>query len=191
MQSPAEILERLKAGNVRFAADRLDAKLQDSKRRHALIDGQAPFAVVLSCADSRVVPELAFDTGVGELFVVRVAGNVANTSTIASIEYAVGRLGTPVVVVMGHERCGAVIAAMECGDNGYNLNHLLAHIAPARAAVEDVSVEAVVRKNSELTALELTRRSGILSEAVAASRLTIVPAYYEIGSGKVSFMCQS
>ena len=191
MQSPTEILERLEAGNARFAADRLDAGLRDSKRRRALRDGQSPYAVVLSCADSRVVPELAFDAGLGELFVVRVAGNVANTSTIASIEYAVARLGTSVVVVMGHEGCGAVTAAIDGGDGGYNLNHLLAHITPARDAAEDASVEAVVRKNAALTALELTRRSGIMSEAVDAGRLTIVPAYYELASGKVAFPCRS
>lgn len=98
-----EVLDRLHAGNKRFVADKLDGKLQDSSRRDSLTSGQSPYAIVLSCADSRVVPELAFDTGLGEIFVVRVAGNVANTSSIASIEYAVAHLGTPVIVVLGHQ----------------------------------------------------------------------------------------
>lgn len=187
MQCPAEIKARLLEGNKRFIEDRTDDKLRDSSRRRALTEGQSPFAVILSCADSRVVPELLFDAGVGELFVVRVAGNIANTSTIASIEYAVAQLGTPVIVVMGHESCGAVIAAMAGGDCGDNLNHLLSYLAPACAAVKENSVEAVVKKNAELTALELTRRSETLRQAVEAGRLTILPAYYELGSGKVTF----
>ena len=128
------ILGRLQEGNSRFVADKLDGKLQDSSRRDSLTGGQEPFAIVLSCADSRVVPELAFDSGLGELFVVRVAGNIANTSSIASMEYAVAHLNTQVIVVMGHQACGAVTAAVAGGDNGYNLNHLLSHITPAISA---------------------------------------------------------
>ena len=127
-------LARLKAGNDRFVADKIDGKLQDSARRSELVSGQEPYAIILSCADSRVVPELAFDTGLGEIFVVRVAGNVANSSSMASIEYAVAHCGSKVIVVLGHQSCGAVGAAMSGGDNGYNLNHLLSHIQPALAA---------------------------------------------------------
>ena len=107
-----EVIARLKSGNEKFVNDKLEANNQDSSRRESQTGGQAPFAIVLSCADSRVVPELAFDTGIGELFVVRVAGNVANTSSIASMEYAVAHLGTSVIVVLGHSelwssyRCG-------------------------------------------------------------------------------------
>ena len=125
-----EILDRLVNGNDRFVADKLDGRLQNSSRREDLTSGQDPWAIVLSCADSRVVPELAFDTGLGELFVVRVAGNIANSSSIASMEYAVAAIGTPIIVVLGHESCGAVTAAVKGGDNGYNLNHLLSHITP-------------------------------------------------------------
>ena len=192
MDGSIEPLERLKAGNARFAAGESTASMPSAERRAALIAGQSPFAIVLSCADSRVVPEFVFDTGAGELFVVRVAGNVANTSTIATIEYAVAHLGMALIVVMGHERCGAVMAALEhggSGDNGYNLNHLLGHITPARAMASDSSVEAVVKKNAALTALELTTRSKILSDASADGRLTVVSAYYELGSGEASFTC--
>ncbi len=188
MSTPDQIIERLSAGNARFVADKLDGQLQDSKRRTTLTGGQSPHTIVLSCADSRVVPELAFDTGLGELFVCRVAGNVANTSTIASIEYAVAHLKTSVIVVMGHESCGAVTAAIAGGDNGYNLNHLLAHIAPAKAACGAAPVNDVVKKNAELVVGDLQSRSAIIAGAVGSGALKIVPAYYELGSGAVTFL---
>ena len=148
-------LARLKEGNARFVEDKLDGKLQDSSRRGNLTGGQEPYAIILSCADSRVVPELVFDTGLGEIFVIRVAGNVANTSSIASIEYAVAHLGVNLILVLGHESCGAVTAAIAGGDNGHNLNLLLAHIQPAISATDGADVNTVVKKNAELTAGDL------------------------------------
>ncbi len=184
-----DIMKRLKDGNARFVKDKLDGKLQNSSRRGELTGGQDPYAIILSCADSRVVPELAFDTGLGELFVLRVAGNVANTSTIASIEYAVAHIGSPVIVVMGHESCGAVTAAVGGGDNGYNLNHLLSHITPAIASSrKNSTVNSIVKKNAKLTVEELKSRSSIISGAVEKGKLEIVPAYYNLGSGKVEFL---
>ena len=184
-----ESLDRLIEGNARFVEDRLDGKLQNSSRRESLTGGQKPYAIVLSCADSRVVPELAFDTGLGELFVIRVAGNVANTSSIASIEYAVAHLDTKLIVVLGHESCGAVTAAIGGGDNGYNLNHLLAHITPAIiASVNDASIDDIVKKNAELTVIELLNRSGIIRDAVAKNEVKIVSAYYQMNTGKVDFL---
>lgn len=183
------VLQRLQNGNDRFVADKLDGKLQDSSRRDSLTSGQEPYAIILSCADSRVVPELAFDAGLGELFVIRVAGNIANNSSIASIEYAVAHLGTSVIVVLGHQSCGAVTAAVNGGDNGHNLNHLLYHITPAIAASgEGAAVDDVVKKNAELTAGELTGRSSIIRNAVEAGKVKIVPAYYNLDSGKVDFL---
>jgi len=187
--SVEEILERLNAGNSRFTSDSLDRDLQDADRRSALTGGQQPFAIILSCADSRVVPELAFDTGLGELFVVRVAGNVANSSSIASIEYAVAHIGCKVIVVLGHQACGAVTAAVGGGDNGYNLNHLLSHITPAIAAAgEGASITEVVKINADLTAQELKNRSAIITNAVASGALKIVPAYYHLDSGTVELL---
>ncbi|MEP5610806.1 MAG: carbonic anhydrase [Cyclobacteriaceae bacterium] len=184
-----EIIDRLKAGNNRFVADGLQGELQDSSRRKELASGQSPDAIILSCADSRVVPELAFDTGLGEIFVVRVAGNVANTSSIASIEYAVAHLGSKVIVVLGHQSCGAVTAAIGGGDNGYNLNHLLAHVAPAIAASpEGSAVDNVVKKNAELNAEELKNRSSIIADAVNSGKVKIVPAFYSLDSGEVEFL---
>jgi carbonic anhydrase len=183
-----ESLNRLKKGNTRFVEDHLDGKLQNSSRRESLIGGQKPYAIVLSCADSRVVPELAFDTGLGELFVIRVAGNVANLSSIASIEYAIAHLGTKLIVVLGHESCGAVTAAVGGGDNGYNLNHLLAHITPAIAASDDnASINEVTKKNAELTAIDLKGRSDIIGNAIENEDVKIVSAYYNLNTGKVDF----
>ncbi len=185
----SEVKQRLTEGNDRFVADKLDGKLQDSNRRDTLTSGQEPYAIVLSCADSRVVPELAFDAGLGELFVVRVAGNVANTSSMASIEYAVAHCGSKVIVVLGHQSCGAVTAAINGGDNGYNLNHLLSHITPALNATADgAAVADVVKKNAELTALELASRSKIIGDAVKSGSVQILPAYYNLDSGKVDFL---
>ncbi|MEO0468804.1 MAG: carbonic anhydrase [Bacteroidota bacterium] len=184
-----EILDRLKAGNTRFVSDKLHGNLQDSRRRTDLVEGQQPHTIVLSCADSRVVPELAFDSGLGELFVVRVAGNVANTSSLASIEYAVAHVGSQVIVVLGHQNCGAVTAAAAGGDNGFNLNHLLAHITPALdASPEGATVNEVVRTNACMNAKELVNRSPIIRKAVQSGRVRIVPAYYNLDSGKVDFL---
>ncbi|OQX75855.1 MAG: carbonic anhydrase [Bacteroidetes bacterium 4484_276] len=184
-----ESLNRLKEGNAKFVADKLEGKLQDSSRRVSLLDGQKPYAIILSCADSRVVPELAFDTGLGELFVVRVAGNVANSSSIASIEYAVAHVGTKLIVVLGHQSCGAVTAAVAGGDNGYNLNHLLSHITPAIiASKQGATVNDIAKKNVELTVEELKNRSQIIKNAIDKGDIKVVPAYYNLGSGRVDFL---
>lgn len=184
-----DVKERLQSGNERFVSDKLEGKMQDGERRVAVTTGQEPFAIVLSCADSRVVPELAFDTGLGELFVVRVAGNIANSSTIASIEYAVAHCGSKTIVVMGHQSCGAVTAAVAGGDNGYNINHLLSHITPALAASpEGASVDYVIRKNVELTVEDLKSRSSIIKTAVESGGVEIFPAYYNLDTGKVDFL---
>ena len=211
-----DALKRLKEGNERFQKDKLDGQLQDSKRRGSLTGGQSPYAIILSCADSRVVPELAFDTGLGEIFVIRVAGNIANTSSVASIEYAVAHLGVNLIMVLGHESCGAVGAAIAGGDNGHNLNMLLAHITPA-VCIEKERMEErdklvrqkdkearegnnefaqlgepaqldtndVVRTNAAFNATDLYNRSSIIRGAVDSRNLKIIPAFYNLGSGKV------
>lgn len=180
-------LSRLATGNARFVADQTTAEGRDQARRGSLVGGQQPWAIILSCADSRVAPEIAFDTGLGELFVIRVAGNVANTSSIASIEYAVAHIGTPLIVVLGHQSCGAVGAAIAGGDNGHNLNHLLAHLEPARAANEGEPVDVVVRANAAQQISELTGRSAIIRDAVASKGLQIVSAFYSLADGSVTF----
>ena len=186
--SAADALKKLKDGNKRFSTDKPVYERHDSETRAKLPGGQDPFAIVLSCADSRVIPELIFDAGLSELFVIRVAGNIANTCSIASIEYAVAHLNVNLVVVLGHEGCGAVDAALGGGDNGYNLNHLLAHLQPAVAKPtgkdHKAKLKNAVKKNAKLTAKDLRDRSSILSK----KSLKIVPAYYNLASGKVNFL---
>lgn len=181
------IIERLKAGNARFCNDEAQYALQDQPRRQELVPGQAPWAIVLGCADSRVVPELAFDAGLGELFVILVAGNIANTESIASIEYAVAHLGTKVIVVLGHQSCGAVTAAINGGDAGYNLNMLLAQIKPAVEAKPGAEIDDVVRCHAELVAEALADRSNIIRDALKDG-LVIKPAFYSLEDGSVSFL---
>ncbi|MEE9372583.1 MAG: carbonic anhydrase [Saprospiraceae bacterium] len=184
-----QILQRLIDGNSRFVTDILDGKLQNSSRRNALVGGQKPYAIVLSCADSRVVPELAFDTGLGELFVVRVAGNVANISSVASIEYAVLHCGSKVIVVLGHQNCGAVTAAAKGGDNGHNLNHLLAHITPAiQSKGKGAEINEIVKSNAILTGKRLVEKSEIIRDLVKKGEVDIFPAYYHLEGGKVEFL---
>ena len=183
-----EALDQLKNGNDRFTQDKLEHNHQDSGRRQALSEGQHPFAIILSCADSRVVPELAFDQGLGEIFVVRVAGNVANTSSIASIEYAVANLGVKLIVVMGHESCGAVSAAIGGGDAGPNLNSLISLIEPAVNQSSDKAVSAVVKENVRINAKALIEKSDIISSAVKENDVKVVTAYYNLESGIVDFL---
>ena len=183
-----QALTRLQEGNKRFVAEKLEGKHTDNKRRKELLKGQEPFAIVLSCADSRIVPELAFDTGLGELFVVRVAGNIANTESIASIEYAVAYLETKLIVVLGHESCGAVTAAIKGGNNGNNLNKLLEHISPAiKQSGKSADVNEVARTNVLLTAKELVAKSTIIANAIKNKGLKILPAFYHLETGEVTF----
>jgi len=186
-KSAAQALARLEKGNDKFVTDELSHELQDVSRRVDLKSGQWPWAVVLTCADSRVVPELIFDTGIGELFVVRVAGNVANTSSMASIEYAVANLDVKLIVVLGHEGCGAVKAALDGKDLGYNLNHLLAHIKPAidkPLKTKDRVTEAAER-NAISTAQQLLDRSECIGNA---RKLKVVPAIYRLATGEVDYL---
>lgn len=181
-------LARLKEGNQRFTSENLQHGKQDQSTVSSLEGGQAPWAIVLSCADSRVVPEVAFDTGLGEIFVVRVAGNVANASSIASIEYAVAHLGTQLIVVMGHESCGAVGAALANGGGSDSLDHLLGEIKPSIAASGSTDVNEVVKTNAKLSADNLLSRSQIISDKVNAGEVEIVSAFYNLKGGAVDFM---
>ena len=183
-----DALQRLKDGNARFTSGQRETAVSDETEIKKHTDGQSPYAIILSCADSRVAPELAFDTGIGEVFVLRVAGNVANTSTIASIEYAVANLGSKLIVVMGHQSCGAVGAAVAGGDNGPNLNKLVSYIQPAVDKLgKDADVADIIKENANIAAGTLTAQSDIISNSVASDGVKIVTAYYNLDSGKVDF----
>ena len=183
-----EIIERLKDGNERFVSDNLEGKDRDSIRRDSLTTGQSPFAAILGCADSRVVPELVFDAGLGEIFTVRVAGNIANIASLASIEYAVAVLKVKVILVQGHSGCGAVSAAKEGADLGYNLNLLLSHIRPAIEQVPGGDIDDIIKKNAELNAKDMESRSALIKEAVDNSQIKIFPTYYNLESGEVEYL---
>lgn len=193
--SPAgESLVKLKAGNARFVSSPEDALPVDGARRTALATGQTPFATILSCADSRVPPEIVFHTGLGDLFVVRAAGNITDKAILASIEYSVEHLNVPLVVVMGHESCGAVKAAVDtpAGQSlGPNLDYLIAAIRPSvkatasRPAAE--RMRAAILANVEETLNDMVAGSHILREFAGDGKVQFIGAYYELASGQVYF----
>jgi carbonic anhydrase len=187
-------LARLKAGNATFVSAPQEALPIDVARREALVQGQTPFAMVLSCADSRVPPEVVFHAGLGDLFVVRAAGQVADRSVLASLEYGAEHLHVPLLVVLGHETCGAVKAAVEtpAGKSlGPNLDYMLKAIRPAvaRAAAEPAAsrLRAAILANVEENINDLLGHSQVLKHLVEARELGVVGAYYELSSGRATF----
>lgn len=190
----ADSLSKLKAGNARFVASPQDALPIDAARRTALTKGQTPFATILSCADSRVPPEVIFHTGLGDLFVIRAAGNITDKAILASAEYAAEHLNVPLVVVMGHESCGAVKAAVDTpvGTSlGPNLDYLIKAIRPSVVATaskpEAERMKAAILENVEETLNDMIAASPILRELGAKGQVSFVGAYYELGTGKVYF----
>lgn len=189
-----ESVARLKVGNARFVESASDALPIDAARRTALAKGQAPFATILTCADSRVPPEVVFHTGLGDLFVVRTAGHVTDRSVLASVEYGAEHLHAPVIVVMGHESCGAVKAAVETPPGtslGPNLDYLIKAIRPAveRAASDEeaVGLRAAILANVEETINDLLEQSAILKHLAESGQVVLVGAYYELATGRAHF----
>ncbi|SNB46080.1 carbonic anhydrase [Geobacter sp. DSM 9736] len=196
--SADEALQRLMEGNKRYIENQMTGqKLCDLKARESLAKGQQPYAIVLSCSDSRVPPEIIFDKGLGELFVVRVAGNVPDPVVLGSIEYAAEHLNSPLIVVLGHERCGAVTAAVDAkGKPEGNIGEIVKKIAPAvkqakkEAAGRSKSemVETAIDDNVVLVAESLTKQSAVLKQLVKEGKVKIVGAKYDLDDGKVSLM---
>jgi carbonic anhydrase len=194
--TPDAALAKLMAGNGRYVADAPRHPDLDPARRHAVASGQQPFATILACADSRVGPELIFDQGLGDLFVVRVAGNVVDDVVLGSIEYSVVHLGAPLVMVLGHQRCGAVTAALEAvqgkssaEDAGTEIGELAALIIPAVRAIPETApdrLDAAITENARSAAARLLSQSARLRERVGAKRLRIVSARYGLDDGRVT-----
>lgn len=184
-----DALARLMAGNQRYVHNNAQRPNQSGARRKELTAGQHPFAVVLGCADSRVSPELVFDQGLGDLFVLRVAGNIANDAVLGSIEYAVEHLGTTLIVVLGHEKCGAVSAAVEGGNPA---GHLSAITGPIRPAVDATvnqpgdKVHNCVIENARRVAQQIRDSEPVLKEYVKEKGVKVVAADYELDTGKVN-----
>ena len=172
-----QAIAKLQAGNQRFVADGAYTHRADSAFRRILTQGQHPYAVVVACADSRVAPEVLFDTALGDIFVVRVAGNVLCDSQIASVEYAVHHLGTPLVVVLGHTGCGAIAAAMQ-GEAEGAVGRLVANIAPHIAGITDPTLAACANVQGQLAALR----------AFCGDACTMVGALYDLATGLVRWL---
>jgi len=186
-----EALKRLSEGNKRYAIGKFIRPHQTSVRRAELIDGQHPFAIVLGCSDSRIPVELVFDQGVGDLFVVRVAGNIADDVVLGSIEYAAAHLHVPLAVVMGHGGCGAVAATASGGELEGHLPVIATAIRPAVDKVKTQQGDLVnnaARANAVMVAEKLKASKPVLSELVRSGKLTVVAAFYDIKSGKVEFI---
>lgn len=193
--TPAAAWEEMVRGNRRFIDGEPRHPRQDVDRRAELAGGQAPHAVLFGCSDSRLAAEIIFDKGLGDLFVVRNAGQVVSSSVIGSIEYAVEVLGVPLLVVLGHDSCGAVAAAIAQAEPDADplpphISDLIAPIAPAVAAtprIDGVRDPAEVgRAHLRDTVAELLAESELISDAVAAGRLGIVGANYRLLEGRVA-----
>ena len=192
--TPSASLDRLLKGNARYVAG--VALRHDFKHeREALAGGQNPYAAILSCADSRIAPEYAFDSARGDLFVCRVAGNFASDETVASLEYAVAELGTPLIVVLGHESCGAVSATIKSLKDGTtlpgHLPSLVNAIAPAVKAVSEQAGDTLgnaIRQNVIDNVAKLSSATPILSAAVEQGKLKVAGGIYRLRDGRVEMV---
>lgn len=202
MMSAREALERLREGNRRFVANdrRLDT-LGSRARPADLATGQHPFAIVLGCSDSRVPPEIVFDQGLGDLFVVRVAGNIVTPTQLGSVEFAAAQFGTRLVVVLGHSRCGAVLATLEAlqpppENQSRNLRSIVDRV---RISVEglletelrhdpDMLVQRAVRANVDNSVNDLRHGSEVLEQMIRSDGLVVVGALYSLETGVVEFI---
>ena len=193
--SAADALQRLIAGNLRYRTGRFLHPNAGPARRAQEATGQMPFAIVLSCSDSRVPPEVVFDRGIGDLFVARVAGNSINDELLGSIEYAAEHFNSPLLVVLGHERCGAVIAAVDTVLKGTrfpgHIQSLADPIVPAvnqvRAQPGDI-VDNSVRAHIRRSVAALKASEPILAERVRANKLRVVGARYDLETGQAEFI---
>jgi carbonic anhydrase len=194
-------LARLKAGNARFADETPKARNLSAERRKELLKGQKPFAIILTCADSRVVPEHIFDQGLGEIYVLRIEGNVSGPGIIGSIEEAIQALPTPpLIVVMGHENCGVIKAALDPkaplldlgapGDAEGQRGWLIKQIEPGKDLPKEPkeALAVAVKNNAIRQAQLLSEKSPLIKEFVQSSRIQVVPAVYSLSTGKVEWL---
>ncbi len=200
MISSEEALNRLRKGNERFVSDSsiFNNALSHKSRRHSLAEDQDPFAIILGCSDSRVSSEIVFDQGLGDLFVVRVAGNIVAPSQIGSIEFAVERFGARLVVVMGHSRCGAIQATLDSlrrpsEDQSRNLRSIIDRIRPSLELLDmdqdpEITLQQAVRANIHSSVSQLQYESRILEQLIKKSDLLILGAEYSLDTGIVNFL---
>ena len=200
MLKAQEALIQLQEGNQRFVEGKSTRNTNYTQRRNELVDGQTPFAIILGCSDSRVPTEIVFDQGFGDLFVIRIAGNIVAPSQIGSIEFAVETFQTPLVVVLGHTHCGAVAATLNQirQPQASRSQHLRSIVECIRPAVEPLSeirtnlayerlLERAIRSNVRMSVNQLQRGSSFLEEMYDSGSLWIVGAEYSLESGEVDF----
>lgn len=200
MISAREALLRLREGNGRFVSDdRSSEALASGARRNELTAGQEPFAIILGCSDSRVPAEIVFDQGLGELFVIRVAGNIVASSQVGSVEFAAARFGTRLVVVLGHSQCGAILATLEelqqPTGQSRNLRSIVDRVRPSVEALlatelrhdPEALVRQAVRANIRASVDHLRHGSEVLEQLVQTNGLLVVGAEYSLETGVVEF----
>ena len=201
MLNAADALARLRDGNRRFVNNQsITPSLSNAARRGALVAGQEPFAIILGCSDSRVPAELVFDQGFGDLFVIRVAGNIVAPSQIGSVEFAAAQFGTRLVVVLGHSLCGAITATLaelrgSPSSNSRNLRSIVDRVMPAVQGVlagppqdADALVHDAVIANVRASVDQLRHGSELIESLVQGDGLMVVGAYYSLETGVVSFL---
>jgi carbonic anhydrase len=190
--APAEAISKLKEGNGRYTSGNLQHPGQTTERRTELAKTQHPFAAIVSCSDSRVPPEIVFDQGLGDLFIVRVAGNVINDEGLGSIEYTVDHLGTRLILVLGHQRCGAVDAARETiaakGKAPGHIQSLVTAIQPAVEATVNGDLDATIKANVKHVVDALRSSTPILKAKVDSGDVKVVGGYYSLDTGGVTFL---
>ncbi len=193
--TPDHALKNLKEGNERFVSGKSQNPRRDAKRRAETVSGgQHPFAIILSCADSREPVEILFDQGIGDLFVVRVAGNVADVDELGTMEYGADHLGSPLIVVLGHSKCGAVTAVVKGEHVHGNIPQLVDNIIPAARKVKDkgvtgdAAIPEAIKANVMQSIEDTFMNSEILRGRVAAGKLKIVGAVYDLEKGAIEWL---
>ena len=191
--TPDQALRLLQDGNDQFRMEEPSRAAQGRDRRMELARGQAPFCVLVGCSDSRVAPELLFGRGLGELFIVRNAGNTVDTAALGSVEYGVGVLGCPLVVVLGHESCGAVAAALEVvqrnatfpGVIGEMIQPIIPAVLAARGPSGEVTLDSAVVANAKRVAARLKSQSSVVQDLLRQGKLKVIAARYDLDDGQV------
>ena len=190
--APAEAISKLKEGNGRYTSGNLQHPGQTSERRAELAKTQHPFATILSCSDSRVPPEIVFDQGLGDLFIVRVAGNVINDEGLGSVEYSVDHLGSRLILVLGHQNCGAVKGARETiaakGNAPGHIESLVTAIKPAVEATAKEDLDATIKANVKHVVQALRSSTPILKAEVDSGKIQVIGGYYSLDTGAVTFL---
>ena len=184
-------LQKLMDGNNRYVSAQTSHPNQTPARRTEITGGQHPFAIIVGCSDSRVPPEIIFDQGLGDLFVVRLAGHVLSDEALGSIEYALEHLGTRLIMVLGHDNCGAVTAAVKGGDIPGHIGSIVKAIAPAVKKAKNQPgdlLENAIRENVAMVVDQLRSSSPLLAHLVKDGILKIIGAYYRLDDGKVTLV---